>query len=179
MNSNEKSLVKSNPIETPAIKSTNTVSSPKINKASPWGVVVDTTKSPSSHTLFDIINEEMSKLSVTKTKTEPVAQQPKTIESIVVNSPPRGWNIPTQTQTASKTPMNSISQIIEMEKNYIAQYHKFTNRNMDLIQLEEKAIDDLRRLYAADDSSDMRITVELVQDTDINILSKCAPAWKK
>ena len=144
-------------------------------KSSAWGG--NEAKSPTSnHTLFDIISEEMTKLTVTKPKTY---QQVNKQELNIVNSPPKGWNFSSLNQTTIKTPTKSINQIIAMEEQYLKQYEKHTNRNMDLIQLEEKAIEDLKRLYVVDNTSDMIIKIELVQDTDLNVLSTCAPKWKK
>ena len=142
-------------------------------KSSPWGTTPVSNSPSTSHTLFDIINEEMTKLTVTKPKQEIKPQQ------IIVSSPPKGWNFSSIEQTVTKTPPKTISQIMAMEEQYLKQYQKYTNRNMDSIQLEEKAIEDLKRLYAVDNTSDMRITIELIQDTDLNVLSTCAPKWKK
>jgi hypothetical protein len=116
----------------------------------------------------------MNKLTIPKVKSQQVINK-----TDIVSSPPKGWNLTNIDEKNSKTPIKSISQIMAMEEQYLKQYHKHTNRNIDLIQLEEKAIEDLKRLYAIENTSDMRITVELVQDTDLNVLSSCVPKWKK
>jgi hypothetical protein len=146
--------------------------------SSPWGnsTTSQIISSPTvTHTLFDIINEEMNKLTIPKVKSQQVINN----KTDIVSSPPKGWNLTNIEEKNSKTPTKSISQIMAMEEQYLKQYHKHTNRNIDLIQLEEKAIEDLKRLYAIENTSDMRITVELVQDTDLNVLSSCVPKWKK
>ncbi len=66
-----------------------------------------------------------------------------------------------------------------MEQKFKEQYRKLTNRHMDLIQLEEKAIEDLKILYNVDDTFDMQITIEFEEDADYAVLSACAPTWKK
>ena len=116
----------------------------------------------------------MTKLTIPKPKSQQI-----TNKTDIVSSPPKGWNLTHINEKKSKTPAKSISQIMAMEEQYLKQYQRHTNRNMDLIQLEEKAIQDLKRLYAIENTSDMIITIELVQDTDLNVLSSCAPKWKK
>ncbi len=79
----------------------------------------------------------------------------------------------------SPTGAKTMAEIIQMEQKFKEQYHKLTNRNMDLIQLEEKAIEDLKVLYNVHNSFDMQITIDFENDKDYDVLSTCAPIWKK
>ena len=82
----------------------------------------------------------------------------------------RGWNI------NNDNSINSFAQIIEMEKKSKEQYSKLKNRPLNLIQIEEKAIEDLKRYYNVDSQTNMNILIEVMDELNFNNL---APIWKK
>jgi hypothetical protein len=131
-----------------------------------WRNLSNETKTPPQHSLLDLMNEEMTKLAITKPKS-PVVSKLKTIDKGV--SSVKGWN-----QTASQNQTtHSISQIIELEKRTKDQYVELKSRPLNLIQVEEAAIEDLKKLYNVNNLTDMNIKVEII---DVEI--ECAPVWK-
>jgi hypothetical protein len=154
---------------TSSAKPTNTA---KKTDTAAWSEPYATIK-PAS--LFDVMNEELQKLSINK-------PSPKVIDKSPVKSPSKAWSSigPThRSSTMSPTGAKTMAEIIQMEQKFKEQYHKLTNRNMDLIQLEEKAIEDLKVLYNVHNSFDMQITIDFENDKDYDVLSTCAPIWKK
>jgi ribosomal protein S10 len=137
---------------------------------------MSTTPRTTAHTLLDVMNEELNKLGVSKPAKS--ANKVSEIASLAsISTSPKGWN-KINTPAATASPLMPLSQILEIEKNSKEQYKKIVNRNMDLIVLEEKAIQNLRKLYNADDNRDMRITIELIYDTDV-ALANYTPIWRK
>lgn len=136
-----------------------------------WGVTI--TPRATSHTLRDVMNEELNKISASK----PLSRVPEISTFVGTSTSPKGWN-KINTPTSITSPLMPLSQILEIEKNSKEQYKKIVNRNMDSIVLEEKAIENLRKLYNADDNRDMKITIELIYDSDLS-LSNYTPIWRK
>ena len=127
-----------------------------------WGNLSNEAKTLPKNSLLDLMNEEMTLLVINKPKS-PV--KPKTKVDPV--SSVKGWN-----PTASAT-THSISQIIELEKRTKDQYVELKSRPLNLIQIEEAAIEDLKKLYNVNNLTDMNIKVEIM---DVEI--ECAPVWK-
>ena len=61
-----------------------------------------------------------------------------------------------------------------MEKKTKEQYVKLKSRPLNLIQLEEAAIEDLKKVYNVDNLTHMNIKIEIIDSENIN----CAPVWK-
>lgn len=152
----------------------------KAEPKSVWGNTPTSTPTSSNFTLMDIINEEIKKVNITKvteTKIEkPVLFSKTSPQSSTINessqSNVKGWNL----QNNNSNERTSIAQIIEMEKRSKEQYKKLKNRPLNSIQIEEKAIEDLKKLYQVDLVTDMTITIELIDEADFN---NCVPVWKK
>lgn len=142
---------------------------PKENSPIPtpaWKNEIQTPK----HSLLDLMNEEMTKLVVNSPPPTPI----EPIHFVANNSPvnaSKGWNVSHQ---ASNIKTNSITQIIEMEKKTKEQYVKLKSRPLNLIQLEEAAIEDLKKVYNVDNLTHMNIKIEIIDSENIN----CAPVWK-
>jgi hypothetical protein len=131
--------------------------------------------------LLDVINEELQRSNSSKPNaTIRTSLTEKSGEASTVSQ--KAWNSTTKSivhKSPSSPAVATMAQIIEMEQKFKEQYRKLTNRHMDLIQLEEKAIEDLKILYNVDDTFDMQITIEFEEDADYAVLSACAPTWKK
>jgi flagellar motility protein MotE (MotC chaperone) len=82
-----------------------------------------------------------------------------------------------QTTTATTNSANSFAQIIELEKKSKDQYEKLKNRPLSLIQIEERAIQELRKFYDVDNQTNITISIELIDDD--NAVKQLAPIWKK
>ncbi len=144
-------------------------------------------QSPTQFSLLDVMNEEMSRVSLKSpangeslknklSKATPVSSNPSTskIQSQNENVQFKGWNIGESKQT-KETSFNSFADIIEMEKRSKELYNKLKSRPLSVIQMEEKAIEDLKRLYDVDNVTNMKIKIELVDESEF----KSAPIWKK
>jgi len=142
------------------------VKTPVAAAAAAWGGTVSVINS--KHTLLDVMNEEMTKV---------LQIRPINEVKLAINSPPKGWNVFSQ-QNKLKSPPQTLTQILEIERKNNEDFKKLTNRNMDMIQQEEKAIEDLRKLYNVNDSSDMRITIEVFNETSEHF-SHFKPVWRK
>ena len=130
-----------------------------------WGNISNQAKTLPKHSLLDLMNEEMSRLAIVKPSSPPVESKPKALANSTSSA--KGWS-----QTASAT-AHSIAQIIELEKRTKDQYVELKSRPLNLIQLEEAAIEDLKKLYNVNNLTDMNIKVEIM---DVEI--ECAPVWK-
>ena len=145
-----------------------------------WGKKSNEILISQQHSLIDLMNEEMKKLEL---KTPPKVIEPKPKKVINSSSSnntasPKGWNMSNQSSTStacSSSPIVSIAQIIEMEKRSKDQYVKLKSRPLNLIQLEEAAIEDLKKIYNIDNITNMNIRIEIVDIDNIN----CPPVWKK
>ena len=167
-----------------AIKKTTEAAS----KSFAWGnsspVIV---QSPPQLSLLDVMNEEIKNSSLSSSLYESKKDSSKVTTPKTNNKSPmssqtdgifKGWNLNEfNQQNYSNTSPNSFASIIEMEKRSKEQYNKLKNRQLGSIQLEEKAIQDLKRLYEVENLTNMTITIELVDDADIQ--ASCAPIWKK
>ncbi|CAF0720757.1 unnamed protein product [Brachionus calyciflorus] len=137
-----------------------------------WGTTPTPTSSSSTFSLMDIINEEMKKVNLNKKE----VKIPEIVKSPIQTNKteqPKGWNL----NQNNFTEKSSFSQIIEMEQKSKEQYNKLKNRPLNSIQLEEKAIQDLKMLYQVDQITDITITIELIDEVDTK--SCLAPIWKK
>lgn len=142
-----------------------------------WGGV-NTNSNNSNSTapvkLLDLINDEMKKVNLSDKRSTPQQFQQKNNKDNLatqLSSPvSRGWNI------NNDNSINSFAQIIEMEKKSKEQYSKLKNRPLNLIQIEEKAIEDLKRYYNVDSQTNMNILIEVMDELNFNNL---APIWKK
>ena len=143
-----------------------------------WGKKSNESSISEQHSLIDLMNEEMKKLEL-KTPPKVMESKPKVINSSSNNMiSPKGWNMSNQSSTStacSSSPTVSIAQIIEMEKRSKDQYVKLKSRPLNLIQLEEAAIEDLKKIYNIDNITNMNIRIEIVDIDNIN----CPPVWKK
>ncbi len=146
-----------------------------------WGKKSNESSISQQHSLIDLMNEEMKKLEL---KTPPKVMESKPKKAINISSSsnnttsPKGWNMSNQSSTSaacSSSPTVSIAQIIEMEKRSKDQYVKLKSRPLNLIQLEEAAIEDLKKIYNIDNITNMNIRIEIVDIDNIN----CPPVWKK
>lgn len=125
---------------------------------------------PSSYSLMDIINEEMKKAKIVQDVKTPVIEKKSEIKKCESF---KGWNL----NKNNSLEKSSFSKIIEMEEKSTQQYNKIKNRPLNSIQLEEKAIQDLKKMYKVDLVTDMTISIELIDECDLN---EClAPLWKK
>jgi hypothetical protein len=135
-----------------------------------WGGVNSNISSNSSAPvkLLDLINDEMKKVNLSDKKSP--SQQVEKNAAQLLSPVSRGWNV------NSDNSISSFAQIIEMEKKSKEQYNKLKNRPLNLIQLEEKAIEDLKKHYDVDNQTNMNIIVEVIDELNFNDL---APIWKK
>lgn len=156
------------------------------SKASPWAALKSQTSDLFS--LQDVINEEMKKSSVTK-KVSEQAKSSGTAASLLES--PKTTTITTTTTTTTRptwktlssvvdaSPAStsfSFSKIVEMEET--SQSRQMKNRPLNSIQLEERAIEELRKLYNIDALTDELITIELVDD-DQHDPTTMTLFWKK
>lgn len=159
----------------PIVKTT--VKEPTTKESSPTPAWGGSTAQTTKLSLLDLMNEEMSKqvinktppIQIQKSQKQQHQQQKQSKESTTPNTS-KGWNVPTQSST---TP-NTIAQIIEMEKRSKEQYVKLKNIPLNLIQMEEAAIEELKKYYQVDNLTDMNIKIEIVDSENIN----CAPVWR-
>jgi hypothetical protein len=142
-------------------------------------------QSPPQFSLLDVMNEELNRMSLKSTPSEGV---PKKLPAKATPPPYKiplekdsllfkGWNLDESQPSPNANGPNSFANIIEMEKRSKEQYNKLKNRQLSTIQLEEKAVEDLRRLYDVDNVKDMTIRIEFIEDSNLSISS--APIWKK
>lgn len=135
-----------------------------------WRTNTASSSSASVHSFMDIINEEMKNVNLVKeVKSSVVTKQEdnKNLENF------KGWKL----SQADSIEKSSFSKIVEMEEKSSQQYNKIKNRHLNSIQLEEKAIEDLKKLYQVDLVTNMTITIELIDEVDFN---ECLPPiWKK
>lgn len=145
-----------------------------------WGKKSNESSISQQHSLIDLMNEEMKKLEL-KTPPKVMESKPKKVingSSSNNTTSPKGWNMSNQSSTStacSSSPTVSIAQIIEMEKRSKDQYVKLKSRPLNLIQLEEAAIEDLKKIYNIENITNMNIRIEIVDIDNIN----CPPVWKK
>lgn len=135
-----------------------------------WGTSPIPGSTPSSYSLMDIINEEMKNAKIGHDIKTPVVEKKsdnKKSDSF------KGWNL----NKNNLLEKSSFSKIIEMEEKSTLQYNKIKNRPLNSIQLEEKAIEDLKKLYKVDLVTDVTISIELIDECDFN--DCLAPLWKK
>jgi hypothetical protein len=94
-----------------------------------------------------------------------------------VETPPvkTGWNL--TTGATPSTPACSIANIIEMETRSKDQYKKLTSRSLNTIQLEEAAVERIKKYYDVDNVFDMTIKIEVIEESEF--AKNCAPLWKK
>jgi len=93
-----------------------------------------------------------------------------------IEKPPvkAGWNLGRySTQRTSLFKAN----IIEMETRSHDQYRKLTSRSLNTIQMEEAAVERIKKYYNIDNTFDMTIKIELIDENDF--VKNCAPLWKK
>jgi hypothetical protein len=64
-----------------------------------------------------------------------------------------------------------------LEKKSKDQYEKLKNRPLNLIQIEERAIQELRKFYDVDNQTSITITIELIDDD--TAIKQLAPIWQK
>lgn len=155
-----------------ATKVENGNSQMKTPTAGVWGGVTISQQS-SNFSLKDVINEELKK---STKKDSPLSQYPSNNKNTPTPKPATGaksWNL-TSLNNETTSQVNSFAQILEQETKSEKHYNKLKNRPLHVIQLEEKAIEDLKKLYAVDDMTDMLITIELVDEA-----TYIAPLWKK
>ena len=127
-------------------------------------------ESATSFSLLDVMNEEMKKL---KVSTPSVKQMPKKTPIPPVSVPTRsGWNLPASQSVP--TQICSIANIMEMETKSKNQYRKLKMRPLNIIQMEEAAIERLQKYYDVDNVFDMTIKIELIDEVDFK---DCAPIW--
>ncbi len=94
-----------------------------------------------------------------------------------IEKPPvkAGWNL--AGDTVPSVPACSIANIIEMETRSHDQYRKLTSRSLNTIQMEEAAVERIKKYYNIDNTFDMTIKIELIDENDF--VKNCAPLWKK
>lgn len=96
----------------------------------------------------------------------------------------KGWNVASSPPASldltaeSKKPaaVDSFAQIVEIEQKSKEHYKKLKNRPLHLIQLEEKAINDLRKYYCVEACTSMNIVIELIDETYEHLMT---PFWAK
>lgn len=176
------SLATSKPVISPSV-----LNKPKEMKSEKpaWGSTPIPAPTTSNFSLLDIINEEIKKVNISRpvelTEDKPVPVTKKSPQTHVVNlindsqAGVKGWNL-AMNSMQEKSSANSFASIIEMEKRSKEHYNKLKNRPLNSIQLEEKAIEDLKMLYQVNDITDMTISIELIDEAEF---SSCAPIWKK
>lgn len=128
-----------------------------------------------SFSLLDVMNEEMKKLKVNEPPSKQALKKTTAPTGAQVEPARLGWNIPTN-QFVSSVPICSIANIMEMETRSKDQYRKLKNRPLNVIQMEEAAIERLQRYYNVENVFDMTIRIELIDEEDFK---DCAPIWKK
>ncbi|CAF0843865.1 unnamed protein product [Didymodactylos carnosus] len=181
----------------PSINELESVKSPKVlasNDAtrSAWNV---STHSVSKLSIQDVIENDTTPakkaksskipapVSITATNPEPIVirSDPVSIASPAVQSPIENpWSISPKSppQTAlfhqlSSPPPHSFRSILDDEMRQREALRQVTNKSFELIQIEEHAIQALKRLYSVDQQFDMRITVERVVPLTAN------PIWPR
>ena len=157
-------------------------------KSVPWRVESKPVQNLPS--LLDVMNDELKSLTLNSSPTistknnqqkatRPVLETVKTMpieKSDEINaSSNKTWNV--QASPKVNSPLSSFANIIEMEKRSKDQYNRLKNRPLNLIQIEEKAIDDLKKFYDVENCFNMEYTIELVDDSGYNSL--VAPFWQK
>lgn len=141
-------------------------------KSPAWGGLSTLVESTSKLSLKDVMNDELKKIEVTQPKKQVEAKPKENIEKDSNNNKTsKGWNIQ---QSVIQT-IDSFSKIIEMEKKSKEQYEKLKLRPLNLIQMEERAIQDLFKYYNVDNCFNMTIRIELNDELSLNSL---APVWK-
>lgn len=146
----------------PSVFKLETISTPvNVNKGSPWAMQ----QSNNAFSLKDVIDEEMKNVT-TKVSRKPAEVVVKTVSEEPV--PLKTW----KSVSNESSSVGSFSKILEMEMS--SQTRVQTNRPLNSIQLEERAIQELKRFYNVDACVDENITIEIIEDTP-----KVTPMWKK
>lgn len=146
------------------------------NQASTSQLSDDVQSPPSTNfSLLDVMNEEMRKMNLNQKK-PPIRIASKEPTSAPSQPVFKGWKVDYSAAGKAVNGSNTFATIIEMEKKSSEQYNKLKNRPLEVIQLEERAIEELKKVYDVDNMFDMTITVE-VSDESSNF--SCAPIWKK
>jgi hypothetical protein len=153
------------------------------NSTAPTGTSPLQIQSPAQFSLQDVMNEELKKNNNMNAKPQVISSskkiytvRPDTNNNLDKNTSLKGWNYVKQTSLSSSNSNNSFLNIIEMEKRSKEHYTKLRNRPLHIIQLEEKAVQDLKVVYDVDNLTEMTITVEVIDETE---LASIAPIWKK
>jgi hypothetical protein len=154
--------------------------SQKTNSNIAWGGA-GVEKPSNAFTLLDAMSEDMKKMCLNKQQTNKNES-----DSSLHSSPPiqhtyanqtKAWNIQETSSSKINSPnLSSFAQIIEMEKKTKEKYEKLKAVQLSSIQLEEKAIEELKKLYDVENNTKESIKIELI---DENEFKNCAPLWKK
>jgi len=143
-------------------KNTNIVD----KRSSPWAVMQQT--SVSSFSLQDVIDEELRRSNV-------VRPTKKSMDVFArVNNEERVKSSKMWKNPDISSHLSSFSKIVEMEKNSIEIVKQQKKRPLNWIQLEERAIEQLKKEYDIENLAHMTISIELFEDTP-----SVAPIWKK
>lgn len=162
-----KKYVKSSAAPIPSNVKANSVE----KSSSPWGNLSSMTASTSNSTsLRDVIDEEIKKSNNLKSVRKQVVIEPKPShhESPITSS--KTWNFNPEMSNLS----GSFAKILEMENKSEKIYSNQKKRLLNSIQIEERAIQELKQNYDVENITNMTITIELVEDTP-----NVAPIWKK
>ena len=135
-----------------------------------WGKLNQTeTINTKQFSLLDVMNEEMKNLKLAPAlNVSPEKPEPKS--SVAKLQATKGWNF-----SGKQDSHNSIANIIEMEKRSKDQYKILTNRPLNVIQMEEAAIERLKKYYDIENVTDISIKIEFIDEIDFK---ECAPVWK-
>lgn len=138
--------------------------------SSPWGNLSSMTASTSNSTsLRDVIDEEIKKSNNLKSVRKQVVVEPKPSHESP-NTSSKTWNFNPEMSNLS----GSFAKILEMENKSEKIYSNQKKRLLNSIQIEERAIQELKQNYDVENITNMTITIELVEDTP-----NVAPIWKK
>lgn len=135
----------------------------------PWKIQTKNNQS----TLLDVINDELKSLTLKNANSH--NKSPVEISKNNKgpgNELPKTWNI--NSNSTSDKNVGSFSNIVEMEKKSNEHYNKIKNRPLNMIQIEEKAIEDLKKFYGVENCFNMEFTIEIIDDS-----TKMAPFWQK
>jgi hypothetical protein len=142
----------------------------------PWRVETKPTQSMPS--LLDVMNDELKILTINSAQVykKPSFETSKNEKNSSSNESPKTktWNI--HSSPSADKAISSFATIVEMEKRSNELYNKIKNRPLNLIQIEEKAIEDLKKFYNVENCFNMEFAIEVVDDSHMN---KLAPLWQK
>lgn len=156
-----------------------------------WGKC-DSSSSPitqsSSSSFQDIINEELKRsrpknelLEISTTTNSASKKKPDAVSSIpqiISSAAAKKWDMhkaeAPNKESSSQSSKESFAKIVEMENNMQQYYKSMKNRPLNLIQLEEKAMQEMNKLYNVENTTNMLITIEFVDDAP-----HMAPTWKR